>query len=59
MENKKPDLRDGKDKTAAVDNHTQMAGEQDKPGFPLPQSHTHIVTPEIGKGMAEGQTTKG
>jgi hypothetical protein len=59
MEHKKPDLRDGQQKSAAIDNHTNMAGEQDRPGFPLPQSHTHIVTPEIGKGMAEGQVTKG
>ena len=59
MEQKKPDLRDGQQKTAAVDNHATMPGEQDKPGFPLPQSHTHVVTPEIGGAMAEGQVTKG
>ena len=60
MESKKPDLRDkAKDKVAVTDTHAQMAGKQDKGSEPIvPRSDMHMVTPDIGKGLAEGQVTK-
>ena len=42
-----------------TDTHARMAGEDDKGPEPvLPHSDMHMVTPEIGKGLAEGQVTK-
>jgi hypothetical protein len=59
MENRKPDLRDQiKTKTSITDTDSRMAGGEDKPKTVQPRSDMHMVTPEIGKHLAEGQVTK-
>jgi hypothetical protein len=56
---KKPDLRSGDDKVAPTDNHAIRAGTADRPdNIRMPKSDMHVLTPEIGKNMAEGQVTK-
>lgn len=59
MENKKHDLRDqAKAKTTVTNTDSRMAGGDDRRDTVAPKSDMHATSPEIGKNMAEGQTTK-
>jgi len=58
-EQKKPDLRDQvRAKTTVTDTNSRMAGGEDRPKTVAPTSEFTEVTPDIGKGLAEGQATK-
>ena len=52
MENKKPDMRDGK--------HTKIAGDDDSKGpmVPAPKTGEHILTPGPSSHTPDGQSTK-
>ena len=60
MDHKKPDLRDrAKGKAALTDNDAVRPGSVARPdNIRQPHSDMHELTPEIGKHLAEGQSTK-
>lgn len=58
-EQKKPDLRDqARVKTTVTDTNSRMAGGDDRPRTVAPTPEFTEVTPDIGKGVGEGQVTK-
>ena len=59
MNHKKPDLRDqAKAKTSVTNSDAKLAGGDTQRDPMLPSSDMHVVTPEIGKHLADGQVTK-
>ena len=59
MDHKKPDLRDQvKAKTSVTPSDAKLAGGDTERDPKLPSSDMHVVTPEIGKHLADGQVTK-
>ncbi len=56
---KKPDLRDQiRVKTSVTNTDSEMAGGEDRRDTVMPRSEFNELTPDIGKGLAEGQVTK-
>jgi hypothetical protein len=59
MEHKKPDLRDkAPAKTSVTKADAKLPGGDTTHDPMLPDSDMHVLTPEIGKNLADGQTTK-
>ena len=55
---KKPDLRNGIEKSSITDTDSKMAGGDDRRDTVMPKTNMHATAPDVGKHLAEGQVTK-